>query len=68
MRDIPQLTLNDVSVSTHTFMSYTNINELDLNLMFDEININKFLVHMLYRERKRGFKKKKSLKTIPNIF
>ena len=59
---MPQLTLDDISVSTPTFMSYTNINELDLDLMFDEININKFLVHMLYREREKGFKKKKKSK------
>ena len=61
MCDIPQVTLDDVSVSTHTFISYTNINELDLDLMFDEININKFLIHMLYKRREKGFKKGKKI-------
>ena len=66
MCDIPQVTSDDVFVSTHTFMSYTNINELDLDLMFDEININEFLIHMLYK--KKDLKREKNLKTIPKFF
>ena len=53
MSDIPQITLDDVSVSTRTFIAYTNINELDLDLMFDEIDINNFLTHMLYKKKKK---------------
>ena len=56
MSDIPQITLDDVSVATHTFIAYTNINELDLDLMFDEIDINNFLTHMLYKKKEKGFK------------
>ena len=46
-------TLDDVYVSTHTFIAYTNINDLNLDTMFDEIEINNFLTHMLYKTRKK---------------
>ena len=52
-------TLEDVYVSTHTFIAYTNINDLNLDTIFDEIEINNFLTHMLYKTREKGFKKEK---------
>ena len=53
-------TLDDVYVSTHTFIAYTNINpDLNLDTMFDEIEINNFLTHMLYKTREKGFKNRK---------
>ena len=39
--------MNDISVSTHTFIAYTNLNDLDLDCMFDEIEIGNFLTHIL---------------------
>ena len=50
-------TLDDVYVSTHTFIAYTNINNLDLDTMVDEIEIDNFLTHMLYKTREKRFKK-----------
>ena len=52
-------TLDDVYVSTHTFIAYTYNNDLNLETMFDEIEINNFLTHMLYKTREKGFKKRK---------
>ena len=50
-------TLDDIYVSSHTFIAYTNINDLNLDTMFVEIEINIFLTHMLYKMREKGFKK-----------
>ena len=50
--------MDDVYVSTHTFIAYTNINNLDLDTMCDEIEIGNLLTHMLYKTREKGFKKK----------
>ena len=51
--------MNDISVSTHTFIAYTNLNDLDLECMFDEIEIGNFLTHILYKKREKGYKKGK---------
>ena len=40
----------DHFVSTHTLIAYTNINELDLDSLFDEINVDEDLTHVLYRK------------------
>ena len=61
-------TLDDVYVSTHTFIAYTNINDLNLDTMFDEIEINNFLTHMLYKTREKGFKKEKKPRNSVKIF
>ena len=53
---MPEVTLNDVLVSTHTFIAYTNINDLNLDIIFDEIEIDNFLIHMSYKKRGKGFK------------
>ena len=50
----------DHFVSTHTFVAYTNINELDLDSLFDEINVDEDLVHVLYKKREKGEKKGKT--------
>ena len=49
----------DHFVSTHTLIAYTNINELNLDSLFDEINVDEDLVHVLYRKREKGEKKRK---------
>ena len=51
--------MNDISVSTHTFIAYTNLNDLDLDCMFDEIEIGNFLTHILYKKREKVIKKRK---------
>ena len=51
--------MNDISVSTHTFLVYTNLNNIDLEAMFNEVNINDYLVHILYKNMEKGFKKKR---------
>ena len=61
-------TLDDVYVSTHTFIAYTNINDLNLDTMFDEIEINNFLTHMLYKTRKKNLKKKRNREIVLKIF
>ena len=53
----------DHFVSTHTLIAYTNINKLDLDSLFDEINVDEDLVHVLYRKREKGEKKKEKGKT-----
>ena len=42
-----------LDVSAHTFIAYTNINDLNLDTMFDEIEIDNFLTHMLYKTREK---------------
>ena len=51
--------MNDISVSTHTFLVYTNLNNIDLESMFNKVDINKYLVHILYKNIEKGFKKKR---------
>ena len=58
----------DHFVSTHTFIAYTNINELDLDSLFDEINVDEDLTHVLYRKREKGEKKKRKVKPNPKNF
>ena len=58
----------DHFVSTHTFVAYTNINELDLDSLFDEINVDEDLVHILYKKREKGEKKKRKVKPNPKNF
>ena len=58
----------DHFVSTHTFVAYTNINELDLDSLFDEINVDEDLVHVLYKKREKGEKKKRKVKPNPKNF
>ena len=58
----------DHFVSTHTLIAYTNINELDLYSLFDEINVDEDLVHVLYRKREKGEKKKRKVKLNPKNF
>ena len=58
----------DHFVSTHTLIAYTNINELDLDSLFDEINVDEDLVHVLYRKREKGEKKKRKVKPNPKNF
>ena len=53
------LNINDISVSTHTFIAYTNLEDLDLEAIFDEVKICDCLIHVLYKKREKGFKKKK---------
>ena len=61
-------TLDDLYVSTHTFIAYTNINNLDLDTMFDEVEIDNFLTHMLYKTKEKGFKKQKKPRNSVKIF
>ena len=58
----------DHFVSTHTLIAYTNINELDLDSLYDEINVDEDLVHVLYRKREKGEKKKRKVKPNPKNF
>ena len=58
----------DCFVSTHTFIAYTNINELDLDSLFDEINVDEDLTRVLYRKREKGEKKKRKVKPDPKNF
>ena len=58
----------DHFVSTHTLIAYTNINELDLDSLFDEINVDEDLTHVLYRKREKGEKKKRKVKPNPKNF
>ena len=58
----------DHFVSTHTFIVYTNINELDLDSLFGEIDVDEDLVHVLYRKREKGEKKKRKVKPNPKNF
>ena len=58
----------DSFVSTHTLIAYTNINELDLDSLFDEINVDEDLTHVLYRKREKGEKKKRKVKPNPKNF
>ena len=58
----------DHFVSTHTFIAYTNINELDLDSLFDEINVDEDLTHVLYRKQEKGEKKKRKEKPDPKNF
>ena len=51
--------MNDISVSTHTFLAYTNLNNINLEAMFNEVDINDYLVHILYKNMEKGFKKKR---------
>ena len=58
----------DHFVSTHTFIAYININELDLDSLFGEIDVDEDLVHVLYRKREKGEKKKRKVKPNPKNF
>ena len=60
--------MNDISVSTHTFIAYTNLNDLDLDCMFDEIEIGNFLTHIVYKKREKGYKKRKKPRVNTNFF
>ena len=58
----------DSFISTHTFIAYSNINELDLDLLFDEINVHEDFTNVLYRKREKGEKKKRKVKPNPKNF
>ena len=62
------LNINDISISTHTFVAYTNLDDLDLEAIFDEVKICDCLVHVLYKKREKGFKKKKKIKNATKNF
>ena len=62
------LNINDISISTHTFVAYTNLDDLDLEAIFDEVKIYDCLVHVLYKKREKGFKKKKKFKNATKNF
>ena len=47
-----------VSVSTHTYIAYTSLENLNLESIFNEVKICDTLIHVLYRKREKGFKKK----------
>ena len=58
----------DHFISTHTFIAYTNISELDLDSLFNEIDVDEDLVHVLYRKREKGENKKRKVKPNPKNF
>ena len=62
------LNINDISISTHTFIAYTNLDDLDLEAIFDEVKICDCLFHVLYKKREKGFKKKKKIKNATKNF
>ena len=47
-----------VSVSTHTYIAYTSLENLNLESIFNKVKICDTLIHVLYRKREKGFKKK----------
>ena len=51
------LTINDISVSTHTFIAYTNLEDLDLESIFDEVKICNCLIHVLYKKKEKEIQK-----------
>ena len=68
MEGLNNLSINDISVSTHTFIAYTNLEDLDLESIFDEVKICNCLIHVLYKKKEKGFKKKKKSKNITKNF
>ena len=56
------LNIDDIAISTHTFLAYTNLVDLDLEAIFDEVKICDCLVHVLFKKREKGFRKKKKKK------
>ena len=56
-----------VSVSTHTYIAYTNLEDLNLESIFNEVKICDTLIHVLYRKREKGFKKRKKNPTSKNF-
>ena len=53
MEGLNNLSINDISVSTHTFIAYTNLEDLDLESIFDEVKICNFLIHVLYKKKRK---------------
>ena len=47
------LNIDDISISTHTFIAYTNLVDLDLEAIFDEVKICDCLVHVLYKKKRK---------------
>ena len=60
--------VEDISVSTHTYIAYTNLKGLNLEAIFNEVKICDPLIHVLYRKREKGFKKKKNPKSTSKNF
>ena len=63
-----QLNINTIPVSTHTFIAHTNLDNLDLEEIFNEAEINDFLVHVLYKKDEKGFRKKRKAKVCKKNF
>ena len=53
MEGLNNLSINDISVSTHTFIAYTNLEDLDLESIFDEVKICNCLIHVLYKKKRK---------------
>ena len=68
MEGLNNLSINDISVSTHTFIAYTNLEDLDLESIFDEVKICNCLIHVLYKKKKKDLKRKKNPKILPKTF
>ena len=63
-----QLNINTIPVSTHTFIAYTNLDNLNLEAIFNEVEISDCLIHVLYKKDEKGFKKKKKPKVCTKNF
>ena len=61
------LNIDDITISTHTFIAYTNLDDLDLKAIFDEVEICDCLVHVLFKKREKGFRKKKNKNATKNF-
>ena len=59
---------NNISISTHTFIAHTNLEDLDLEAIFNEVKICNCLVHVSYKKEEKGFKKKKKSKKATKNF
>ena len=66
--ELGSLNVENISVSTHTYIAYTNLEDLDLESIFNEVKICDPLIHALYKKREKGFKKKKNSKNISKNF
>ena len=51
--------MNDISISTHTFLVHTNLSNINLEDVFNKVDINNYLVHISYKNIEKGFKKKR---------
>ena len=60
--------MEDISVSTHTYIAYTNLEGLNLESIFNEVKICGPLIHVSYKKMEKGFKKKKKPKNTSKNF